>query len=462
MVYMRRNLVCILSLMLLAVSLQGCRKEWLEAKWDKSLLVPETIADFQALLDNTSQVFNINQSCGLAEISAGDFYITNTSYQSLFNVQEKSSYIWQETAQFYRGELNIDWGNAYKRILNANVILDGINRIDPVADERESWNNVKGAALFFRAFDFFSLSQEFCESYAKATAEDTPGLPLRLDYDVNVKAGRSSLQQTYDQITGDLKLAAKLLGTTALHKTRPSRQAAFALLARTYLAMEQYPEAALYADSALQIQSGLLQYANLKSTAAYPFARFNLEVIFQNTFTYGIFSAARLLVDPSLYASYSVEDCRRTLFFTPNANGVTFKGSYNGDKNLFGGLATDELFLIRAEGRARAGDQYGALQDLNHLLKSRWKGNYTEILPDDLLSVLTLILRERRKQLLFRGVRWSDLRRLNKDRRFAVTLAREVNGTTYFLPPNDGRYVFPIDEDELSKSGIQQNNRGED
>ncbi|RZM21064.1 MAG: hypothetical protein EOO88_34385, partial [Pedobacter sp.] len=438
---MNSNLTRIFCLLLVATAFQGCRKEWLEAKWDKSLIVPETIADFQALLDNTSQVFNINQSCGLAEISAGDFYIINASYQSLFNVQERSAYIWQETAMFYNGELNIDWGNAYKRILNANVILDGISRIDPAREELENWNNVKGSALFFRAFDFYNLSQTFCEAYSETSAETSLGLPLRLEYDVNVNVSRATLQETYDQITNDLKTAARLLGSTPIYKTRPSRQAAFALLARTYLSMEKYTEAGLYADSALHIQSGLMDYAELKPTATFPFARFNQEVIFQNTFTYGIFSAARLLVDPALYASYAKEDCRRTLFFATNANGVTFKGSYNGDKNLFGGLSTDELFLIRAESKSRSGDQYAALQDLNHLLKSRWSGVYTDIPADDDLATLTYILRERRKQLLFRGVRWSDLRRLNRDRRYAVTLAREINGTTYFLAPDDKRYV---------------------
>ena len=447
-------------MLVLATALQGCRKEWLEAKWDKSLVVPEKIADFQALLDNSVQVFNNNQSCGLGEISAGDFYISDNSYQSLFNVQEKSAYIWEETERFYKGELNIDWGNAYKRILHANVILEGINRIHPSADQQESWNNVKGSALFFRAFDFFSLSQEFCESYADATAATSLGVPLRLQYDVNINVRRSTLRQTYDQITGDLKVAAKMLGARPLHKTRPSKQAAFALLARTYLTMQYYEEAALYADSALQIQSALLQYADLKSSSGFPFARFNEEVIFQSTFSYGIFSASRLIVDPALYASYDTEDCRRTLFFTPNASGVSFRGSYNGDKNMFGGLATDELYLIRAEGMARSGDLNSALNDLNRLLKSRWKGVYKEIPFSDQLTVLTYILRERRKQLLLRGVRWSDLRRLNKDRRYAVTLARVLNGKAYLLAPDDKRYVFPIDEDELSKSGIQQNDRG--
>jgi len=68
-------------------------------------------------------------------------------------------------------------------------------------------------------------------------------------------------------------------------------------------------------------------------------------------------------------------------------------------------------------------------------------------------------LKERRKELLFRGLRWTDLRRLNLDPRFAVTLARNVSGQIYSLPPEDPRYAWPIPDDEIQASGIPQNPR---
>jgi hypothetical protein len=68
-------------------------------------------------------------------------------------------------------------------------------------------------------------------------------------------------------------------------------------------------------------------------------------------------------------------------------------------------------------------------------------------------------LAERRKELIYRGIRWSDLRRLNRDSRFGIILTKTLNGVTYSLLPNDKRYVLPIDEIEIRLSGIQQNNR---
>jgi hypothetical protein len=52
-----------------------------------------------------------------------------------------------------------------------------------------------------------------------------------------------------------------------------------------------------------------------------------------------------------------------------------------------------------------------------------------------------------------------DLRRLNKDSRFAKTVLRKLYGITYLLPPNDNRYTFYIPQSVIDISGIQQNQR---
>lgn len=437
----------------------SCKSKWLDAKPDVTLVVPASIADYQAILDNSVQIFNNSQSSGMGEMAAGDFTITNTVYGSLFGQVEKSAYIWAPTAGFYGNEPSTDWNNGYKRILNANVILDGIDKIKPSEAEIAEWNNVKGSALFFRSFDFFCLAEQFCKPYSPGISNNDLGLPLRINHNVNLQVGRSTLQQTYDQLITDLKASIPLLGTQPLVKTRPSRQAAYAMLARVYLSIEQYNEAKLYADSALHIQSELIDFSTLNAAANYPMTKFNPEVIFHSFFSYGIFNSMRPITAPDLYNSFSENDYRKTVFYRTVAGGATFKGSYVGDRQLFGGLATDELYLVRAESNARLGNLPSALDDVNHLLRTRWKGTYTNITGNDQLTILRLILKERRKELAFRGIRWSDLRRLNRDDRFAITLNRTINDINYELPPNDKRYVFPIDEMEITRNGIQQNDR---
>lgn len=453
---MKIRLSRMLSLLLLLLALQSCKKDWLEAKPDKSLVVPETIKDYQSVLDNVG-LFNMPQSCGLGEMGAGDFYLTNAGWPAVTVNQERMAYTWAKTEEFYNGEPSVDWENGYKRILNANVVLNGIEKINPSSAEQQDWNNVKGSALFFRAFDFFNLAQEYCVVYNPASANQDLGLPLKLEYDVNVKPKRSTVQQTYNQIIKDLETAADLLSTKPTVKTRPSKEAAYALLARTYLTMGDYERAGQYADLTLQIQSDLLDYSKLNANASFPIARFNAEVVFHSLFYFGIFNPSRMTVTPGLYNEYVVGDCRKTVFFGPT--GLNFKGSYNGDRSLFGGLTTGEVYLIRAEAKARAGELTAALNDLNTLRKSRWTGVYVDLNSADAATVLGYVIKERRRELPFRGIRWSDLRRLNTDSRFAVTLTRTINGNTYILPPNDKRYVLPIDDDEIRLSGIQQNER---
>jgi len=68
-----------------------------------------------------------------------------------------------------------------------------------------------------------------------------------------------------------------------------------------------------------------------------------------------------------------------------------------------------------------------------------------------------LILRERRKELIFRALRWSDLRRLNKETRYRVTLARTINGVVHELKYDSDRYTLQISADVINRTGMPQN-----
>jgi hypothetical protein len=87
---------------------------------------------------------------------------------------------------------------------------------------------------------------------------------------------------------------------------------------------------------------------------------------------------------------------------------------------------------------------------LNQLLVKRYRGNFTPIVFEDETQALKVVLAERRKELAFRGLRWSDLRRLNADDRFKETLSRTLAGQEYNLEPQSERYILPIPARELS------------
>lgn len=451
-------------LILIICLLSSCKKDWLDAKPNKSLVVPETVQDFQALLDNTS-IMNYNQP-GLNVVGDDNFYLTSTSFQAITK-QERSAYIWDGTENFYDGKSSSDWEAAYKRILYVNIVLDGLERLEVDNTSDNNYNSAKGSALFYRSLDFYNLAQQFCKPYSSDANSDL-GIPLRTTSNVNLKVDRSTVQKVYDQIIQDLIRAVPLLPVKQPYLTRPSKPAAFGLLSRVYLSMEKYNEAQIYADSCLQLSNKLLDFSKLSTTATYPIAKYNDEVIYHCTISsYGAFKNSRLIIDPTLYQSFVSDnnDLRTGIFFTTVSGNKTFKGSFFGSSTFFGGVATDEIYLNRAECLARNGKINEAMADLNTLLRSRWKKNtngsstYIDKVAVNANEALLLILTERRKELCFRGIRWTDLRRLNKDDRFKTTVTRTLNGVIYTLLPNSLRYTYPIDDKEVLLGGLTQNPR---
>lgn len=440
----------------------SCKKSWLDAKPDKALVVPTSTADFWAILDNNtaSQLFNLNQP-SLSEIGAGDFTLTYESWQSLALTQERNAYIWN--SDIYASEPGFDWNTSYNRILYTNIVLDGVAKVGDELKSQPDWKNIKGTALFFRAYDFFNLVQLFAKSYDANTASVDLGIPLRLTSDITIGSQRATVQQTYDQIINDLLLAKTLLPPLPAYTTRAGKCAVFGLLSRVFLSQNNFSKSLLYADSCLQLNHDLMDYNSLDTTSAIPISRFNKEVVYHHNLAgYSAFdnNSPYLTVEANLYSSYNSNDLRKVIFFKEASGSATSNGSYSGDPSLFGGMATDEMYLIRAECYARQNNTMAAMRDLNSLLTTRWKTGtfipYTATSADEALSK---ILNERRKELVFRGIRWSDLKRLNQDSRYAVTLTRNLNGKIYTLSPNDNRYVFPIPPDEIRLSGLQQNPR---
>lgn len=448
-------------LIAVATTFSSCMKSWLDAKPNKALVVPTSVADYQALLDNTNTM-NI-QSPTLSMIGDGDYYVADAVYNSIGSPYERGAYLWAATNNFYGGQPNSDWIVAYQRILQANVALDGLRSLTTKSVSLSSYNNVKGSALFYRSWDFFNLSQEYCKEYNASTANLDLGLPLRLSSDVNIQLARASVQQTYDQITNDLLSAVELLPATPLYQTRPSKAAAFGLLARIFLSQENFGKALLYADSCLQLQSGLMDFNQLTPGAYDPgIPQFNKEIIYWAQLSmYATTDNYVYIADSTLVQSYAANDLRNSIFFFTHAGHKAFWGTYIGDGyNNFGGMATDEMYLIRAECNARVGNTQAAMNDLNTLLKTRWKaGTYIDLTAANSNAALVLIVGERRKELCFRNLRWSDLRRLNKDAQFQTTLTRTTNGQVYSLAPNSPLYVLPLDPIETTSGGLQQNPR---
>jgi hypothetical protein len=468
-----KYVVAIAMFALATASNLSCKK-FLEAPQQSSETLLTSVADCQLLLDYYSTMNIKYPSDG--EASTDDYFISDTRYNSLA-ADDRQIYSWAADAQ--RPTSSPQWQAPYTVVLNSNLVLEALNKIDPGTDPT-SFNTVKGEALFFRAYAFYMVAQQYCKPYNTGTAAQDPGIPIRTSSDISVKSSRGTVKQTYDQITGDLQTAISLLPATSLVASRPNKAAAYAFLARAYLSMSDYTDAGTAANQALQLQNSLMDFNSISQSSTTPFSRFNKEVIFQSGvsgYGYALISGSYAIdnqdlspsiasADSNLYKTYADNDLRKSIFFKANAGTpVSYKYTGNYDQetynpSMFDGLATDEMYLIRAECYARAANATSAMTDLNTLLVTRWaSGTYVPMTAANAADALAKILIERRKELIFRGLRWSDLRRLNMISSTQQTLTRVISGQTYTLPPNDPRYVLLLPADVIANSTMAQNPR---
>src|SRR5690606_31260553 len=150
----------------------------------------------------------------------------------------------------------------------------------------------------------------------------------------------------------------------------------------------------------------------------YPFPFIdNAEVIFFAFGNWNDISTIHARIEKNHLNQYQSGDLRKELFFSEDHEGNwRGKGQYTGSQTPFCGLAVDEMWLIRAECRIRTGDVNGGVDDLIRLLASRWKtGSFVPVQTGDASTALQIVLHERQKELIMRGTRWLDLRRLNKE-----------------------------------------------
>lgn len=433
----------------------GCNPEFLDVKPQKSLVVPTSLSDMQALLDNAFNV--MNQSGYLTLYADGDFRTNAQGLESEYIVI-KNTYLWSKDI-YQQGVAVSDWDQPYQQMFYANVILEGLGKI--VSSDLDAVDFIKGQCLFYRGLALYNISQQFAAPYQQQSAATTAGAVIRLDSELRSKRSRASLEDTYQQILNDLIQAQMLLPESSSPVTRPSKPATLALLSRTYLAMGDYENAEKTARESLVFNDKLLDYNELDTAAVTPFTnpllKQNPEILFYSLANTPLVSSNIYMIDSLLQKSYGPGDLRANLFHDKSGS---YKGSYTGQYFCFTGLATDELYLSVAECLARKGQVDAALEMLSKLLIKRYnKGRLPVLAGSDPKQTLDLILAERRKQLVARGTRWTDLRRLNLDPALSVELRRSYQGSDYKLVPNDKRYLFAIPDDEIQRSGIAQNPR---
>lgn len=436
------------------------KRSFLEADPSGNLTTIKSLEDCQSLL-NDEKTFMETPAAG--EISADNFYVSPDAWKDGLTETDHDLYFWAKEP--WAGETGVvDYNKPYAQVNVANEVIAALNRITVTSQQKK--RQIEGTALFLRAFAFHNLLQLFARPYESSTAQRDTGIALPLAPDYNAVYYRASMEESYQQVIDDLQKAVSLLPekVDTANRNKPTKPAAEGLLARVYLTMGNYSNAEEWAGACLHHQPALLDYNSLSNSTKPSFFKNNEEILYnswlnaKNHFFRYNKVGKDCFIDPGLYDLYEENDLRKNLFYycDGNASPILYMG-YTGAVTAFSGLATDEMYLIRSECRARLGNLQGAADDLNALLAKRYATNTFVSFTGSTIT-LGRILDERRKELAFRGLRWSDLRRLNKEGA-AITLQREINGNVLVLPPGDLRYTLPIPDDAIAGSRIVQNPR---
>ncbi|OOG76445.1 RagB/SusD family nutrient uptake outer membrane protein [Algoriphagus sp. A40] len=410
-----------LCLLLVALAGLGSCEGYLDEKYEKSILVPKSVEDVRALLDYYTTL-NDNP---LIEFIQSDDWVTDDANWQRLAPWEQNAYLWQEQV-FEPVERSTDYSKLNRKIFTANVSLDVLEDLGSSEESQQ----LKGEALFVRAMAYFQLAQLFLPS--PMLGEGEVKIPVKLIAEVSQPAQWWNVSEVLAQVERDLLDSFELMPAGSQFKNRPNRRVVQAVLARLFLYTERWEEALEASKYVLELEADkLMDYHKMDALAPYPFKLFNSEVLYYGiTSSFSVTASAATFVNPDLTEKYQKGDLRTGLFFTKGAKGSLFKGSYNGDYNLFTGIALPELYLTGAEALVRMGRTQDGLDLLGILARNRYRT------PEDWelnlsRNPLDLVLEERQKEQVFRGTRWMDVKRLAARGEMEELPFREIGGQRY-------------------------------
>jgi hypothetical protein len=364
------------------------------------------------------------------------------------------------------------WSASYYTIYCANAIISGLKTYSGVHDSVK--NELTGEAEFVRAYCYFYLVNLF------------GNIPLvtTINWQQTNLLSRSSSANVYALMTADLTDAINRLPAdySVGHGQRiiPNKWAATALLARVYLYLNDYKDAA--AQASIVIGNSLYTLSPLSGPSEI-FSANSSEAIWQlqqNNNIYPSFNTTpegyQLIpadlnsgyppfayLTNELLNSFEPGDLRKTNWIDSTSyNGIEyyFPYKYKGGaaQATSGGayseyymmLRLTEQYLIRAEAETNGigSGLTGAVADLNVIRSRAGLPNYSG--PMNTTSVLAEIMHERQVEFFMEwGNRWLDLKRSGQ----ATTVLTKTKGIT--VSKNALLYPIPVGELETDPNLTQ-------
>ncbi|MFN8258114.1 MAG: RagB/SusD family nutrient uptake outer membrane protein [Bacteroidales bacterium] len=457
-------------LILFATSLFSC-EDFLTREPVTSNSVELTLSDFDGMNKATigaySPLYSVNWYGASFPILA-DIKTDNAKSSPINTGRYQTDYSWIQDPANTSGL----WATAYIAITSADNVLEALETYElKTGETQEQFDHLKAECLFIRALGHFDLVRLYAQSYS--FDPQGPGVPIIL-YTRRETPPRNTISEVYNQVVADLLEAEPLFMDGFNEEYRPdirdirgvaSKEAAQALLARVYLYMENWNEAANYASKV--IASGNFElYTDLNYQAAWG-ADASPEVIMEVWGSYTQTNApfwdeigrmyspdgyGDVCATNSFLALFEDGDVRAQMFVEPeDYQGYFWPTKYPGKgdlrQNNIPVFRLSEMYLIRAEAvlNGASGD---ALADYNAIRTNRGLSAATNVIADDIFD-------ERRRELCFEGHLLFDYARLQKslvrtdeDNRITGTLNVPFPSYLWAMP-------IPLSEMEANPNMVQ-------
>lgn len=369
---------------------------------------------------------------------------------------------------YYKNELSLTnagggfWFSSYNLIYTCNSAIEGLTSPQAINITKGVKQQLLGEAKFMRALFYFYLINFY---------GDVP-LITATDYKTNAVLPRTSKDKVYQLIISDLEESIGLLSADYLdgtlvnpttERTRPTKWAAEALLARVYLYTTDWVKAEQHASSVIS-NSTLFSLTNLNDV----FVMNSLEAIWQlqpvsngptNTTDGYCFilppegpndTRNPVFLSNSLLTKFENGDARRNLWIdSVETDNGTYRYPFKYKVNKLRADVTEyqmmfrlaELYLIRAEAKVQLQELTQGKSDLD-IIRSR-----AELSPTSASSkeeLVAAIEHERQVELFTEsGHRWLDLKRTGKINDVMKIASAEKASTwspyqqLYPLPPGE-------------------------
>ncbi|MCK0160556.1 RagB/SusD family nutrient uptake outer membrane protein [Allomuricauda sp. F6463D] len=447
----------------------SCSESFLELEPQQSVAdteALETLGDFESSITGVYNTITGSEYYGRYMMMIPDVMADDVKQNAQANrIEDYAEHI----VRVSDGDANSLWTSMYEGINAANSIINSETQLaDAVQDE---YNHILGEAYALRAQIYFDLVRFFAHHYTFTPEASHLGVPLILEFDVANKPTRNTVKEVYDQVIADMKTALTLMNDVSRtgNSNTLSTISVKALLSRVYLYKEDWPNAEEMATDV--IESGEFElisnanYYDLWTTDNSSESIFEISMTeVDNVGGQGIAGLylpegfGDYLPSNDVVSLYDSEDARLSTFeIDPLLTGdfASHRMVKYPDINGFDNVKVirlAEVYLIRAEARAKIGTNISGAQDDLDMVHQRAVATAADN-ADTGQDLEDAIFLERRLELAFEGQRLWDLMRNKMD-----IVRTNCTSQTCSISYGSDTVILPIPQNETDANpNIEQN-----